>query len=132
MPPGSDDSCAAADAPGSRPADRDSAGYVPSAQGRPCLIADAKYKLPASEGHHADLYQMLAYCTAEGIGHGVLIYPKWERAGSGAISIRNSSFTIVRETIDLGGSVSELRAEVARLARRSMEVADRVDLRLPA
>ncbi len=82
-------------------------------EGRPVLIADAKYKLLESEQKgHSDLYQMLAYCTAEGIGHGVLVYPKWEHGGESTLWVRNSPIGISRLAIDLGGSVADVRGEV--------------------
>jgi 5-methylcytosine-specific restriction enzyme subunit McrC len=81
------------------------------------LIADAKYKLLESERTgHSDLYQMLAYCTAEGIGHGVLVYPKWERGGESTLRVRNSPIEISRLAIDLGGSIADVRGEVLRMA----------------
>ena len=90
-------------------------------EGKRTLIGDAKYKLRATnDAIHHDLYQVLAYCTAEGIDRGMLIYPAWEGAGRGTISIRNSPVRIVREMVDLGGTVDGLRDEVRRLAARMM------------
>ena len=43
--------------------------------GRPTLVVDAKWKRPAGAPSPADLYQMLAYCTALGVGRAVLVYP---------------------------------------------------------
>jgi 5-methylcytosine-specific restriction enzyme subunit McrC len=85
----------------------------------PLVIADAKYKL-SSGAHqgHADLYQLLAYCTAEQVRHGVLIYPRWEFAGETTVRVRNSPVEIERFAIDLGGSIENVRAEVQRLAMR--------------
>lgn len=92
----------------------------------PVLIADAKYKVRAPDDPiHADLYQMLAYCTVEDIDRGMLIYPKWEHAGMGRIAIRHSPIEIVRETIDLGGSVDDLKQEIERLANQLVEIAVR-------
>jgi 5-methylcytosine-specific restriction enzyme subunit McrC len=43
----------------------------------PRAVADAKYKAERPEGFpEADLYQMLAYCTALGLPAGHLIYAK--------------------------------------------------------
>lgn len=87
--------------------------------GLPVLIADAKYKLHDSERTgHADLYQMLAYCTAEGVDHGALIYPKWEGSGESTLRVRNSPVSIERITIDLGSSIAQLRSDIRRLAQR--------------
>ena len=87
--------------------------------GTTVLIADAKYKLYEHERKgHSDLYQMLAYCTAEGIDHGVLIYPKWEQGGESTVQVRNSPIAISRFAIDLGGPIADVRGEVLRLALR--------------
>jgi 5-methylcytosine-specific restriction enzyme subunit McrC len=44
--------------------------------GHPVLIVDAKWKaLPRSPLVTTDCYQVLAYCTALGVRHGVLVYP---------------------------------------------------------
>jgi 5-methylcytosine-specific restriction enzyme subunit McrC len=43
--------------------------------GRPMMVMDAKWKRPASAPSPADLYQMLAYCTALNVGRAVLVYP---------------------------------------------------------
>lgn len=45
--------------------------------GRPRAVADAKYKAERPQGFpDADLYQMLAYCTALGLPEGRLVYAK--------------------------------------------------------
>jgi 5-methylcytosine-specific restriction enzyme subunit McrC len=89
------------------------------AGGIPCVIADAKYKLTSGPGQgHADLYQMLAYCTAEQVHRGVLIYPRWEGAGASTVRVRNSPVEIERFSIDLGGSIADIQTEVRRLASR--------------
>lgn len=85
--------------------------------GRAVVIADAKYKLRTGPEHaHADLYQMLAYCTAEQVRQGVLIYPRWEGAGESVVQVRNSPVEIAHVAIDLGGSIAAVRTEVGRLA----------------
>jgi 5-methylcytosine-specific restriction enzyme subunit McrC len=46
------------------------------AAGRSALAVDAKWKRPPKGALvTADLYQVLAYCTALGLGRGVLVYP---------------------------------------------------------
>jgi 5-methylcytosine-specific restriction enzyme subunit McrC len=45
-------------------------------RGRPVLVIDAKWKrLPRSAVPTADVYQVLAYCTALGVRRAVLVYP---------------------------------------------------------
>jgi 5-methylcytosine-specific restriction enzyme subunit McrC len=88
-------------------------------EGESVLIADAKYKLLDSERTgHSDLYQMLAYCTAEGVDHGVLIYPAWEQGRESTVHVRNSPIAVSRLVIDLGGALADVRGEVLRLAER--------------
>ena len=50
--------------------------------GRPVAVFDAKYKLeePSSGYPNADIYQMLAYCTALQLELGWLVYAQGERA----------------------------------------------------
>jgi 5-methylcytosine-specific restriction enzyme subunit McrC len=49
---------------------------VISLDGKPVLVVDAKWKdLEGSPLVTADLYQMLAYCTALGVRRAVLVYP---------------------------------------------------------
>jgi 5-methylcytosine-specific restriction enzyme subunit McrC len=87
-------------------------------EGVPVLIGDAKYKLlEGDQTGHADLYQMLAYCTAEGIEHGLLVYPKWEGIAVSTVRVRTSQIAISRVSIDLSGSIADVRGEVLRLAR---------------
>lgn len=87
------------------------------ASGKPALVADAKYKAEKPSGYpNADVYQMLAYCTALHLKRGHLIYAKGEsRAGS--IAVVNSPVHIVRHAVDLGHSPESLLAEIRDIAR---------------
>ncbi len=99
--------------------------------GRAVVIADAKYKLRTGPEHaHTDLYQMLAYCTAEQVRQGVLIYPRWEGAGESAVRVRKSPVEIAHVAIDLGGSIASVRTELRRLADLLREWSDRASGRL--
>ncbi|MFG2286192.1 hypothetical protein ACGFOU_09035 [Streptomyces sp. NPDC048595] len=70
-------------------------------QDAPLAVADAKYKAEKRGGYpDADLYQMLAYCTALGLPEGHLIYAKGNvphashrvrHAGTSSISTRWTS-----------------------------------------
>lgn len=74
-------------------------------QGRLTLLADCKYKrLSGEDVHHHDLYQMLAYCTAEGIERGVLIYPQHEQVPGRVHEVRHSPITIRQVSVDLDAS----------------------------
>jgi 5-methylcytosine-specific restriction enzyme subunit McrC len=89
--------------------------YV-SDDGHPIAVADAKYKAEKPEGYpDADLYQMLAYCTALGLSEGHLIYAK----GNGphaAHRVRRAGITIHQHALDLNQPPSAVLADVQALA----------------
>ena len=82
---------------------------------QPIFVGDAKYKkLEAPGFEHADIYQMLAYCTAADLPSGLLVY-----AGKGQTSthkIRNAGKTIEIASLDLAGTPEDILDEVRRLA----------------
>ncbi|MDT0343514.1 McrC family protein [Streptomyces litchfieldiae] len=86
--------------------------------GRPRAVVDAKYKAEKPEGFpDADLYQMLAYCTALGLGEGHLVYAK----GSGppvSHRVRRAGIVLHQHALDLDGSPGELLASIRVLAER--------------
>lgn len=71
--------------------------------GGPILIADCKYKLP-NPGRlvAADVYQMLAYCTAIAVPRGLLIYPRHMAPSAVEIAVRNTGTVVRGVSIDLG------------------------------
>jgi 5-methylcytosine-specific restriction enzyme subunit McrC len=86
--------------------------------GRPRAVADAKYKAEKQEGFpDADLYQMLAYCTALGLPDGHLVYAKGN-APHAAHRIRNAGITIHQHALDLDQPPRALLAEIRHLAER--------------
>lgn len=87
----------------------------------PILVVDAKYKLEAT---HADLYQMLAYCHALGIGEAVLVHPASERAPSGSVAVRGPGDVRVHYlSLDLAGGPAELAAQASALAEAVLALA---------
>ena len=85
---------------------------------RPLFVGDAKYKKPAGEGfEHADIYQMLAYCTAADLPSGTLVYAAGE-GEPGSHKVRHADRTIEVETLNLEGSPEAILKEVRRLANR--------------
>ncbi|MEU0395792.1 restriction endonuclease [Streptomyces sp. NPDC006208] len=87
-------------------------------EGRPRAVVDAKYKAEKREGFpDADLYQMLAYCTALGLPDGHLVYAKGN-APHAAHRIRNASITIHQHALDLDQPPRALLADVQDLAER--------------
>lgn len=86
--------------------------------GTPLGVADAKYKAEKPAGFpDADLYQMLAYCTALGLPEGHLIYAKGN-APYAAHSVRHSSITIFQHALELDQPPAGLLAEIRGLAQR--------------
>ncbi|MFD7788550.1 McrC family protein [Streptomyces nojiriensis] len=89
--------------------------------GRPLTVADAKYKAQKPEGFpDADLYQMLAYCTALGLPEGHLIYAR----GGGLHAshrVRNAGIVIHQHALDLEGQPAQLLGAVRDLARLMAE-----------
>ena len=81
----------------------------------PTFVGDAKYKkLEPERFEHADIYQMLAYCTAAKLSSGLLVY-----AGEGESSahkIKHAGKTIEVASLDLAGTPEDILAEVRRLA----------------
>ena len=85
---------------------------------KPLFVGDAKYKKPEGEGfEHADIYQMLAYCTAANLPSGTLVYAAGERE-PGIHKVKHTDRTIEVETLNLEGSPEAILKEVGRLARR--------------
>ncbi|WP_432984098.1 McrC family protein [Dactylosporangium sp. CA-233914] len=85
-------------------------------RGRACLaVADAKYKKTAgSSPPNADVYQMLAYCTALGLREGHLVYatdhePRREYDIAGGVRV-------VAHGLNLGAPLDELRQRIRALA----------------
>jgi 5-methylcytosine-specific restriction enzyme subunit McrC len=85
--------------------------------GRNLVIVDAKWKrLDDSPLVTADVYQMLAYCTALGVRRGVLVYPgrgdrRWQYRLTG------SPVTLTVRRLRVVGDGEALTASVLRLAR---------------
>jgi 5-methylcytosine-specific restriction enzyme subunit McrC len=91
--------------------------------GTATAVADAKYKAEKPEGFpDADLYQLLAYCTALGLPVGHLIYAKGEgeprryRIPGANVEIHCHTLDLQQTPQELIGQLRRLAAEVARLA----------------
>ena len=85
---------------------------------RPAFVGDAKYKKLEPEAFkHADIYQMLAYCTAADLPSGLLVYAA-DEGEPRSYQIRHAGKTIEVASLDLNGSPENILAEVGRLAER--------------
>ncbi|MGW1196364.1 McrC family protein [Streptomyces sp. NPDC002536] len=86
--------------------------------GTPLAVADAKYKAERRDGYpDADLYQMLAYCTALGLPEGHLVYAKGN-APHTAHRVRHVGVIIHQHALDLDQPPAELLAGIAALSRQ--------------
>jgi len=84
-------------------------------QGRPRLVVDAKYKAEKPSGFpHADLYQMLAYCTVLGLPVGHLVYAKGNEDARAHV-VRRAGVRIITHALDLDVEPAELLATMATL-----------------
>ena len=85
--------------------------------GKPAAVIDAKYKAEKPAGFpDADLYQMLAYCTALRLADGHLVYAKGN-ADQRTHTVRHAAVTIHAHTLDLAAAPAELLSRVGALAR---------------
>ncbi|WP_162642053.1 McrC family protein [Streptosporangium sp. 'caverna'] len=92
--------------------------YVVDAGGKeiPAAVVDSKYKISAGPGGHgADLYQMLAYCTALGLERGHLVYAKGEAEPYRHV-VRGAGIEIAQHAIDLTLQPADLLGAIERLA----------------
>ncbi|MEU7044721.1 restriction endonuclease [Streptomyces varsoviensis] len=86
-------------------------------RGSPRAVADAKYKAEKPEGFpDADLYQMLAYCTALGLPEGHLIYARGYEP-SARHRVRHAGICVYQHALALERSPDELLAAIAAIAR---------------
>ena len=88
--------------------------------GRPIFVGDAKYKKLEPQGFkHADIYQMLAYCTAADLPWGLLVYAKDDDENEPrSYKIKHAGKTIEVASLDLNGSPEAILAEVGGLVER--------------
>lgn len=88
------------------------------ADGLPCAVVDAKYKAEKRHGFpDADLYQMLAYCTALGLPEGHLVYAKGN-ASHTAHQVRHADIVIHQHALDLDQEPAGLLADIEEVAER--------------
>ncbi|MFD7553927.1 McrC family protein [Streptomyces sp. NPDC059835] len=83
----------------------------------PRAVADAKYKAQKRDGYpDADLYQMLAYCTALGLPEGHLVYAKGNSPHA-AHRVRHAGIVLHQHALDLDREPAALLADIASLSR---------------
>jgi 5-methylcytosine-specific restriction enzyme subunit McrC len=83
--------------------------------GIPVAVADAKYKAEQPSGYpNADLYQMLAYCTALGLPSGHLIYARGAEEAARYV-VRETGTEILAHALDLDCPPEVLLSEIGDL-----------------
>ncbi|MGQ0717762.1 MAG: McrC family protein [Pseudonocardiales bacterium] len=86
------------------------------ANGQPVAVVDAKYKPEKPSGYpYADLYQVLAYCTALHLPRGHLVYARGSSQPARHI-VRYSGIEIVCHAVDLTLPPAKLLAQVGDIA----------------
>lgn len=84
--------------------------------GHPIAVVDAKYKAEKPAGYpYADLYQLLAYCTALQLGVGHLVYAEGEELAA-RVLVQHAGITIVQHALNLKQPVPALLEQIAGLA----------------
>jgi 5-methylcytosine-specific restriction enzyme subunit McrC len=84
--------------------------------GNAAAVVDAKYKQEKPDGYpNADLYQLLAYCTALGLRRGHLVYAKGNGQPARHV-VRRAGVEIVCHALDLTLRPAELLSRVDELA----------------
>lgn len=79
-------------------------------------VIDAKYKAEKPSGFpDADLYQMLAYCTALGLPRGHLVYAKGNEPAT-THRVRNAGVEIVQHALDLDQTPQAVLEDIGRIA----------------
>ncbi|MGH3778065.1 MAG: McrC family protein [Pseudonocardiaceae bacterium] len=84
--------------------------------GQPVAVVDAKYKPEKPSGYpYADLYQVLAYCTALHLRRGYLIYARGNAEPTRHV-VRYSGIEIVCRALDLMQPPATLLAQIGDIA----------------
>ena len=86
------------------------------------FVADAKYKTPPTGFEHSDVYQILAYCIAAALRHGMLVYAAG-KADPVPYKIKHLGTTIEVTSIDLAGEPESILKAVDVLADRVRDFA---------
>lgn len=89
--------------------------WYPFGSGVPGEVVDAKYKAEKPAGFpNADVYQLLAYCTALGLAQGHLVYAQGNESRQ---EYELPGVTVYAHTVDLDVEPEALLGQVSELAR---------------
>lgn len=89
--------------------------------GQPVAVFDAKYKAEPSAGKpvNADLYQMLAYCTALNLRHGWIIFAEGTESPT-VWHIRNTDVVVGYRPLSLGQPPDKLLSDIRSFVDSAM------------
>lgn len=92
-------------------------------EGGQCVfVGDVKYKNASRDRiPNSDIYQVLAYATAAGLEHGLLIYAAGE-ANPRSYRIRNGGKTIQVSALDLRRPLEGILVEIGHIAKQVMRL----------
>ena len=91
--------------------------------GSPRMVADAKYKSEKPAGFpQADLYQLLAYCTALDLTDGHLVYARGEEVAA-VHRVHGTAVRIHCHTLDLEDDPAGLVSQLDSIAGRMLQPA---------
>ncbi len=86
--------------------------------GRCVAVIDAKYKRAKNTSYpNADIYQMFAYCSRLKLRRGYLVYADLEGEEPATCMVRESGIEIIVCSIDISGSIADLRSSIENLAQ---------------
>lgn len=86
--------------------------------GAPQAVVDAKYKAQSVAGYpNADLYQLLAYCTALQLSQGHLVYAEGDTPST-RVQVAHADISIYQHAVDLTKPPRALLGQIAELAAR--------------
>ena len=121
---------AALDHGGHLPIRPDVAWYV---DGVPRAVVDAKHKaLRPAAMPNADAYQMLAYCTALGLGRGYLVYAKDSNERVRDLAVKNVECEICVRAVDISRAPEHLLQQVDGLVGELVEAVPEADATIVA
>jgi 5-methylcytosine-specific restriction endonuclease McrBC regulatory subunit McrC len=94
-----------------------------TSSGTSAVVGDCKYKiLPSSDYIHADIYQVVTYCIAAGVHHGLVVYPRHELSRDRILRIAHSELTLHLIAIDLSEQGQALDYACEQLAQKLEDI----------
>ena len=100
--------------------------------GRYVFVGDAKYKnITGDRIPNDDLYQILAYVTALGLGGGLLVYAEGE-CDPETYTVRNTGTILEVTSLDISGSLDQVLERIESVAKHVRRLRSKTDIVRPA